>query len=672
MNTQPTDNPEKSCFLVCGLGRLGQHCVSVLKEFDVIVNAINVTDNAYWEIPELPDLIDLLVIGDCRQPKVLQQAKIQQYRAVLIVTSDERVNIETAFTIRSLNPHARLVVRSDQGSLNELLQEHLGNYIAFEASQLPATAFALAALDGEIQGFFTLENSIVRVINVQIHDKHRWCNIRLLHELNSFTQRILSHNGHTTADVDFYQWEPDARILAGDSVTYIEVTSQITSVSSKAVTANGGKFWQEIIANLHWVRLKPRLQQIWQSIEQHQTQQVAILSAAVMVSLFVLGTVLYKLQYPDISIQDALNVSLVLAIGGYDNLFGQLKLPFPVPWWLHLYSISLTVGGTVFVGIFYAMLTERVLSTRLQLLKRRPPLPRQDHVVVIGLGRLGKRVAKLLQELKQPLVAIHNTSLDADVLPVMPLVIDHPIPGLMKVNLATAKSVMVLTDDEVANLEIGLQTKTINSVANLVIRTFDPLFTKNISRLLPQARILQAYALAAEAFAGAAFGENIIALFRLNNQTILVTEYQIEAQDTLNDLLLADVAYGYGVVPILHQKANREPAKFMPSDDIKLKVGDRLVVLATIRGLQQIEQSLRNPRTWLVRIEKALTSAAAFDGGMVIARISDCDIGTARSLMNQLPATLPYSLYKHQAQRLVRELSKVQVFAHLIPASGSI
>jgi Trk K+ transport system NAD-binding subunit len=505
VNTQATDKSEQSCFLVCGLGRLGQHCVSVLKEFDVIVNAINVTDNPHWEIPELLDLIDRLIIGDCRQPKVLQQANIEQYRAVLIVTSDQRVNIEAAFTIRRLNPYARLVVRSDQESLNELLQEHLGNYIAFEASQLPATAFALAALGGEIQGFFTLEHSVVRVVNVQIHDKHRWCNIRLLHELNSFNQRILTHNGHTTADVDFYEWEPDSRLVAGDTVTYIEITGQVTSVSTTVAKANRRQFWQEIIGNLELVRLKGRLQQVWQSIHQNQTQQVAILSAGIMVSLFLLGTVLYKLQYPHISIQDALNVSLVLAIGGYDNLFGQLKLPFPIPWWLHLYSISLTVGGTVFVGIFYAMLTERVLSTRFQLLKRRPPIPRQDHVVLIGLGRLGRRVAKLLQDLNQPLVAIHSSSTDADVLPELPLVIDHSIPGLMKANIATAKSVMVLTDDEVANLEIGLRTSTMNSVANLVIRTFDPLFTKNISRLLPHARILQAYPLAAEAFAGSAF-----------------------------------------------------------------------------------------------------------------------------------------------------------------------
>jgi phosphoglycerate dehydrogenase-like enzyme len=64
-STDPTD------FLVCGLGSLGQHCVVALKEFGVPVRAIDLTNKEYWNIPELPDLLDQLLIGDCRYPKPL-------------------------------------------------------------------------------------------------------------------------------------------------------------------------------------------------------------------------------------------------------------------------------------------------------------------------------------------------------------------------------------------------------------------------------------------------------------------------------------------------------------------------------------------------------------------------------------------------------------------------
>ena len=56
--------------LVCGLGSLGQHCVANLKTFGVQVNAIELHPSDRWEIEDLPDLIDTLVIGDCRQTDV--------------------------------------------------------------------------------------------------------------------------------------------------------------------------------------------------------------------------------------------------------------------------------------------------------------------------------------------------------------------------------------------------------------------------------------------------------------------------------------------------------------------------------------------------------------------------------------------------------------------------
>ncbi|MBD2445732.1 NAD-binding protein [Nostoc sp. FACHB-152] len=660
---------DPNLFLVCGLGSLGQYCVSALKEFGVKVNAIEEVKIQNWEIPELPDLIDELVIGDCRQPKILEQAGIKQCRAILIVTSDERVNIAVAFAARSLNPNVRLVIRSAQDNLNELLAENLGNFVAFEATQLPANSFALAALSSETRGFFTLENRLLRVISLSIDSCHRWCNCPLS-EINSSQRRVLIHTRASQHLLKgFYQWQPDAQVLPGDTVVYIDVNENLVARQTRYVN-NSRQSWLNIFAKMTWQNLSQKLTQFW--AESSQTRRVAFAAGIVIVSLFLCGTLLYKLQYPQIAWQNAFNVALVLSLGGYGDLFGQEEISFtlqeksyPVPWWLYLFSISMSVAGTIFVGIIYAVMTERLLSTRFQFSKGRPPVPKLDHVVLIGIGRVGLRVAQLLQELRQPLVGVHTKDLEPGILPQMPLVVGNINNALTKVNLQSAKSVIVLTDDEVANLEIALKAKTVNPQANLVIRTFDPRFSENVARLLPYARVLGVYALAAEAFAGAAFGENILNLFRLDNQTTLVTEYQIAADDNLNGKLLADVAYGYGVVPILHMKVNQYTSKLMPSDDIKLVVGDRLVVLATIEGLQRVERGLITPGQLLVRIKRVNSPEAAFEGAAVISRVTGCDMHLARTLMNQLPATLQYPLYKHQAHRLVHELSKAQVLAHI-------
>lgn len=70
-------------FLICGLGSLGQQCVVALKEFGVSLVAIEEVLPPSWEISAVPNLLDELIIGDCRQDSILEQAKIRQCRAVL-------------------------------------------------------------------------------------------------------------------------------------------------------------------------------------------------------------------------------------------------------------------------------------------------------------------------------------------------------------------------------------------------------------------------------------------------------------------------------------------------------------------------------------------------------------------------------------------------------------
>jgi hypothetical protein len=105
----------------------------------------------------------------------------------------------------------------------------------------------------------------------------------------------------------------------------------------------------------------------------------------------------------------------------------------------------------------------------------------------------------------------------------------------------------------------------------------------------------------------------------------------------------------------------------MPSEDINLQSGDRLVVLATISGLRRIEQRQLAPQTWKIQVEAALTTDALFDGASEIARISGYKLGDARDFMAKLPNILPKSMYRHQALRLVRLLTRVQVKASIVP-----
>ena len=224
-NAPKEDHP--ASFLVCGLGKVGQQCVLLLKEFEVSVIAVDRTPPLSWQTPESPDLLDGLVIGDCSRVEVLQRAGIARCRAALLVTDDERINIAAAFAARSLNPNVRLVIRSAQENLNQLLRQQMGNLVAFEPSQFSANIFALASLGDATQALFDVGGAKMRVVRLKIQSGDDWCEGRRLSDLNTASHRILCHARETPpASGSFHSWNPEDTIQEGDVLTFIENADQ--------------------------------------------------------------------------------------------------------------------------------------------------------------------------------------------------------------------------------------------------------------------------------------------------------------------------------------------------------------------------------------------------------------------------------------------------------------
>jgi Trk K+ transport system NAD-binding subunit len=672
---RPETPPPNDGFLVCGLGSLGQNCVANLKSFGVPVHAINNVLPDQWQVPHLREQIDHLEIGDCRLAEVLERAGIRQCRAVLLVTQDERVNLEAALTARVLNPRVRLVMRSDKQNLNELMGQQLKNFVAFEPTQLAAPAFALGAFGEELIGYFSLDDHRFQVVKQRLEPGHAWCDRRQLHELDTSHRRVLCHNpglGIAKAFSPsslFYTWLPDTMLRAGDEVVVIESDAQLRALTSEAPKPTRRGMLKVIrlgIARLrNWPVLKQDLLNFWQAGAEQQLRRVAIICGVTVVALCLMGTLLLYMNSPeDIPLFQAFLYTFITLFGGYGDVFEALA-DFNHPRLLQIFGILLTLTGAAFVGVLYALLTEKLLTVRFEFRERRPPVPEKDHVVVIWLGRVGRQVLTTLQELDQPVVGISPHDLDNDVLPKIPLLTGDVNVALGKAHLDTAKSVVAVSEDEIQNLEVGLLAHRLNPHCRAIIRTYDQQFNDRVAKIFPFAQVLCASTISAEAFAGAAFGEHVIGLFRLYGQTVLVTQYQIEAGDTLDGLLLSDVTYGYGVVPLWHQR-QPEAGKMMPSEDMRLQPGDRLVVLASIGGLRRVEQRQMAPRTWHLHIEKALTADALFDGAAEIARISGYRLGDAREFMAHLPGTLPQPLHQHQALRLARLLGRAQVKAQVM------
>ncbi|WP_416668127.1 potassium channel family protein [Egbenema bharatensis] len=631
----PSDSVDR--FLVCGLGSLGQYSVLNLKRFAMRASEIRVTAIEQmpfddWEVQDLPSLLEAPpIIGDCRNDDILLQAGIQQCRAILIVTSNDSVNVEAAIVARRLNPQIRIVMRSSRHNLNQLLKHQLGDFIALEPTELPAPAFALAGLQQEILGFFNIGDFRFQVVEQTVQPKDYRFDGAPAIALHKKNFRLLSYHAAASpgpSNRAFYQWQADTKVKPGDTIAFVEVVGREPQKTGHLTrqARNMQQFWDDIgdTLNRGW---RGNWAEIGGWMQAQRTRPVIAIGLTFALVLWLFGAILLRSTL-DIPWKTALSAAFILLIGGYGDVFEGLE-PSDAPGWLKLICALITLTSIASVLGVLGLIADNLISSRFDFLRKRFPIPRENHVVIVGLGRIGQQIAAILQEFRQPVVAITEQVEHVSTESKFPILTGDIIRELPKLNLATAKSVVVVTDDQMLNLEVALMARNaaqqIERDIGLVIRTYDQRFRDNLNDLLPDAKALAAYELSAEAFAGAAFGENILGLFRLNNQTILVTEYNITADDTLVGKSLFMIAYGYGVVPIVHHRATQTihdplPEVLLPSDEHILAVGDRLVVLASINGLRRIEhEELVPPRRWRLEVGKPLNRGFLHDCGSDLA-----------------------------------------------------
>ncbi|NJL42969.1 MAG: hypothetical protein HC935_05595 [Pseudanabaena sp. SU_2_4] len=325
----------------------------------------------------------------------------------------------------------------------------------------------------------------------------------------------------TASDRSFYQWQPDAKIEAGDRIVYIEevisrpATEKPTEkpVSQRTRLSVPKAIWHSFQTALR-AKFNPPTRQFWQWVQEQKTRPLIAASLAIGMVLWIFSAVLLKFNVPGITWQKAIMSGAILLLGGFGDVFGGLQND-PVPLWVQTICLLVAAVGILFLLGVLGLIADSLLSYRFELRNQRPPIPDRDHVVLVGLGSVGERVAALLQDFKQLMVVLADRTDDPHLLPQTPIVVGQIIKSLDKVNLATAKSIVVATEDQMLNLEVALVARAENPEIGLVIRTFDRYFEDILTELLPQARSLCAYALSAEAFAGAAFGENILSFILL-------------------------------------------------------------------------------------------------------------------------------------------------------------
>ena len=197
--------------IVVGLGNVGTSVTGQLHDlgFDVVC-----VDNnpAATGIPMARQMGLPVVIGDAFREATLRAASLDTAMALVSVTSQDVVNLETALNARALKEDLRIVLRLTDDDLAERLQKTTGNTISRSVPYLAAPAFAAAMLEHQVLRTIAVGRHVLLIADVRVGDQAGLAGSLITHTEQDGQARVLALQVSGSPRLD---WSPRRGYLLG-------------------------------------------------------------------------------------------------------------------------------------------------------------------------------------------------------------------------------------------------------------------------------------------------------------------------------------------------------------------------------------------------------------------------------------------------------------------------
>ena len=153
--------------VVCGLGNIGYRVVEHLAGLDVPVVAAEQHESNRF-LGAVRRLGVPVLVADVRLPETLRALRVAEARSVVVVTSSDVVNLETALNVRALVPDRRVVLRLFDPDLAARVERVFGIHTSRSPSALAAPTFAAAAEGGQVLATIAVGIPVLAVARVRV------------------------------------------------------------------------------------------------------------------------------------------------------------------------------------------------------------------------------------------------------------------------------------------------------------------------------------------------------------------------------------------------------------------------------------------------------------------------------------------------------------------------
>jgi Trk K+ transport system NAD-binding subunit len=595
--------------IVCGLRRVGLRIIEQLTLSGVLAVVIDESPDPVsarivegWGVP--------LVAGSSRAAETLTESGLAGAMAVICVQDDDLHALEAALLTRRLRDDVRVVAQLANPAVGRALSQ-VGVSV-LDVAGLSAPSIVEACLRVGVQEM-TLSGERFLAVRVTAAKP---TSLRGLYGPLAPIAVVPAADGEVAICPG-----RDELVDTGDQVTLVGTPAELRDAGvfdhaeRMVLTARGNRSGRPG----HPLRAYRLVLSLL-----HAADRKLVIALGALLTVLTGATAVLWLTYVEagarhISLLDAayFAVETVTTVGYGDYSFrGQAP-------WLIAFAIILMLAGALFVAVFFALVTNVLVSRRIEEALGRQRITGLDrHVLVVGLGTIGLRVVQQLAAAGTDVVVVekneHNRHLgQVHALGVPVVIADATLPEVLRsVQLATAAAVAVLTSDDLANLETGLavrdQLGARRETTPIVLRIFDPQLARSVQETFGFTDVRSTAALAAPWFVGAALGLDVLSTFYAAGVPLLVARLTVSPGGGLHGLTMLDLTARSRVLairrvadPAVLEHPLRRDTRFGAADEAYL-IGPYEELLSVLRRDRLSPQSPSLPRTARLHAEPSL------------------------------------------------------------------
>ncbi|MDB9454218.1 NAD-binding protein [Dolichospermum circinale] len=551
----------KPRIIVCGLGRTGYKILRLLRQQGAIVVGIH-------HQPVSGETAANVIVGELQAASTLQAAGIKEAHTLVIATTEDALNLSIMMQARVLNPQIRIINRFYNTNLGERLDQTLSNHLSMSVVGLAAPVFTFAALGNKAIGQIKLLQQTWPIQEEYIHENHPWKSKKL-------------------SDL----WEDPTRML----IYYVPVQGKMNLVSA-VLSEQQLRVGDRLIIGTQPRIRQPRkslirkLVKIFANIREFQKHAQSVTGMAIaLLVIILLSTFTYISTKHSISFIDA----LYFAVGMITGAGGNDKVVENAPDSIKLFTVVIMLIGAAVIGIWYAMLTDFILGSRLKQFLDAARIPERNHYIVCGLSGIGIKIVQQLHLSGHEVVVIETDANNRFVTTARDMSIPVILADasfratLQRSNINTATSVLAVTSDDATNLEIALKAKALAPNIPVIVNYADPDFAGIAQQVFDFEAVLSPAELAAPAFAAAAIGGRIIGNGMIADSLWVAFATVITPIHPFCDEWVKDVAKSADFVP-LYVEINHETVQGWDLLETILAPGDVLYLTMPATRLNQL------------------------------------------------------------------------------------